>query len=154
MSRRHRPPENPFLIALGCVFLAVMAYAVMKGLPPLMLGDDCASGQTGTGPQMKECTAEQERGAVWMAIGTVALFPAVFLSRSFTFLPGASATLLLTGLGTRRELERPSVLEEISADREQVVEVVALVMLGAGALLGLLALLALARLAAATRAAT
>ena len=153
VSRRHKPPENPLLIALGCCFLALMAYAVAKGLPPLMVGGDCATGQTGTGPQMRECTAEQNRGAVWLAIGTVALFPAIFLSRSFTFLPGAAATLLLTGLAARDEIAKPRVPETMSDQHEQVLDGIALGMLGGGAVLGVFAIVALVRLAARTRAA-
>lgn len=153
VAKRHKPPTNPVVIAIGVVFLAVMAYAVSQGLPPLMLGDDCASGQSGTGPQMAECTDAQDRGVIWLAIGTTALFPAAFLSRSFTFLPGAAAMLLLTGVGALRELDEPGVRETVSSDHEQVVQIISTCFLGAGVVLGVCALVAVARAVARTRAA-
>jgi hypothetical protein len=147
MSRRYQPPKHPVLLGIGLVFLMVMAYAVSTGLPPLMFGGDCASGQTGTGPQMAECTDAQNRGAMWLAIGTVAFFPGAFLSRSFTFLPGMAAMLLLTGFAALRELDEPGVRADISARHEQVVEIVSLCFLGAGVVLAACAVVALVRLA-------
>ena len=150
MSRRYQPPRNPVLLGLGCVFLAVMAYAVSRGLPPLMLGGDCASGQTGTGPQMAECTDAQNQGAMWLAIGTVAVFPAAFLSRSFTFLPGMAAMLVLTGFAARRELDGPGVRADLTAYHEQVVEILSTCFLVAGAVLAVCAVVALVRLTRST----